>query len=241
MAGRKRDGLRLPPQTIESERAFLGALMIRAEAMAESVDSISPDAFYAEKHRLIYRAMFGLFNKSEPVDVESVRVKLADEGLLEQVGGVAYLAELAADVPAASNARFYAGQVQKKHMLRSLIGAGEYVAELGFDESGELEETLEKAEKKIFEITSTPTMAKFTALGESLKGAWERLEYLHEHKDEMRGVRTGFKDLDNMLAGLQKSDLIILAARPSVGKTSLALDIARQTAVKHGTVVGFFS
>lgn len=237
----KRDGLRLPPQTIESEKAFLGALMIRAEAMAESLDCISPDAFYAEKHRIIYRAMLALFNKNEPVDVESVRAKLADEGSLDKIGGVAYLAELAADVPAASNARFYAGQVQKKYMLRSLIGAGEYVAELGYDESGELDETLDKAEKKVYEVTSTPTLSKFTPLRESLKQAWERLEHLHEHKDEMRGVRTGFKDLDTLLAGLQKSDLVILAARPSMGKTALALDIARQSAVQYGTTVGIFS
>ncbi len=236
-----KNGMRIPPQALETERAFLGALMIRPEAMVESSDIIAEDAFYAEKHRIIYRAALALYSKSEPIDIESLRAKLADQGLLEQIGGVDYLAELAADVPAASNARHYAGQVQKKHMLRSLIDAGEYVAELGFDESEDLEETLDKAEKKIYEVTSTPTLSKFTSLSDSLKGAWERLEHLHEHKDEMRGIRTGFKDLDNMLAGLQKSDLIILAARPSVGKTSLALDIARQTAVQHGTVVGFFS
>jgi replicative DNA helicase len=236
-----KNGMRIPPQALETEKAFLGALMIRPEAMIESADLISEDAFYAEKHRMIYRAALALYNKSEPIDVESVRAKLHDQGLLEHVGGVAYLAELAADVPAASNARYYAGQVQKKYMLRSLIDAGGYVAELGYDESAELDETLDKAEKKIYEVTSTPTLSKFTALGESLKDAWTRLEHLHEHKDEMRGVRTGFKDLDNMLAGLQKSDLVILAARPSMGKTSLALDIARQTAISHGTVVGIFS
>ncbi len=239
--GKKGDSLRLPPQTLETEKAFLGALMIRPEGMAESSDIISQDAFYAEKHRIIYRAMLALYQKNEPIDVESVRAKLQDQGDLEHIGGVVYLAELAAEVPAASNARHYASQVQKKFMLRSLIDAGEYVAELGYDEAGDLEETLDKAEKKIYEVTSTPTMAKFTALGESLKSAWERLEHLHEHKDEMRGVRTGFKDLDNMLAGLQKSDLIILAARPSMGKTSLALDIARQAAVQHSAVVGIFS
>jgi replicative DNA helicase len=215
--------------------------MIRPEGMVESSDLISQDAFYAEKHRIIYRAMLALYAKNEPIDIESVRAKLADEGQLEAVGGIAYLSELAADVPAASNARHYASQVQKKHMLRSLIDAGEFVAELGYDEAGELDETLDKAEKKIYEVTSTPTLSRFTALSESLKDAWTRLEHLHEHRDEMRGVRTGFKDLDNMLAGLQKSDLIILAARPSVGKTSLALDIARQAAVGHGTVVGVFS
>lgn len=239
--GRKNDPLRTPPQTLESEKALLGALMIRTDGMAESSDVISPDAFYAEKHRIIYRAMLSLFNKSEPIDVESVRAKLADEGTLEQIGGVNYLAELVQNVPAASNARHYASQVQKKYMLRQLIDAGEYVAELGFDEAEELEETLDKAEKKIYEVTSTPTLSKFTSLNESLKEAWQRLEHLHEHRDEMRGVRTGFRDLDNLLAGLQKSDLIILAARPSMGKTSLALDIARQTAVAHGTTVGIFS
>ncbi|MCC7500386.1 replicative DNA helicase [Candidatus Nomurabacteria bacterium] len=233
--------MRLPPQTLESERAFLGALMIRPEAMIETTDVITEDAFYAEKHRIIYRAALALHNRAEPIDIESLRAKLSDLGQLEQVGGVSYLQELAADVPAASNARHYASQVQKKHMLRQLINAGEYVAELGFDESEELDETLDKAEKKIYEVTSMPTLSKFVALGDSLKEAWVRLEHLHEHKDEIRGVRSGFKDLDNMLAGFQKSDLIILAARPSMGKTSLALDIARQAAINHKAVVGIFS
>lgn len=240
-APRKDKSLRIPPQTLETEKALLGALMIRPEGMHETTDVISPDAFYAEKHRIIYRAMLSLYSKNEPIDIESVRAKLSDENQLDGIGGIAYLAELAADVPAASNARHYAGQVQKKYMLRSLIDAGEFVAELGYNEADELDETLDKAEKRVYAVTSSPTLSKFTSLGESLKGAWERLEHLHEHKDEMRGVRTGFKDLDNMLAGLQKSDLIILAARPSMGKTSLALDIARQAAVQHSAVVGFFS
>src|SRR3989344_3018727 len=237
----KRDALRMPPQTLETEKAFLGALMIRPEGMVESSDTISPDAFYSEKHRIIYRAMIALYGKNEPIDIESVRAKLQDSGRREGVGGISSLAELAAGVPAASNARHYAGQVQKKFMLRSLIDAGEFVAELGHDEANDLDETLDKAEKKIYEVTSPPTLSRFTSLNESLKEAWTRLEYLHEHKDEMRGVRSGFKDLDNMLAGFQKSDLIILSARPSVGKTALALDIARQAAVQHGTTVGIFS
>jgi replicative DNA helicase len=242
MAPKKKElQLRIPPQTIESEKALLGALMIRPEGMMEALDVISPDAFYAEKHRIIYRAMLTRFGKSEPIDVESVRAALADQKQLEQIGGVAYLAQLISDVPAASNARHYAELVQKKYMLRNLIDAGEYVAELGYDEAEELEESLDKAEKKIYEVTSTPTLSKFVALSESLTDAWARLEHLQEHKDELRGVRTGFKDLDSMLAGLQKSDLIILAARPSMGKTSLALDIARQSAVHHNTTVGIFS
>lgn len=242
MASRKKDiELRTPPQALESEKAFLGALMIRSEAMAESSDAVTADAFYAEKHRIIFRAMLTLWGRSEPIDVESVRAYLADQKQLEQIGGLPYLAELVSNVPAASNARHYGAQVQKKYMLRNLISAGEFVAELGYDEGEEIDETLDKAEKKIYEVTSTPTLSKFTSLRETLTGAWQRLEYLHEHKDEMRGVRTGFKDLDNLLAGLQKSDLIILAARPSMGKTAFALDIARQTAVNSKTTVGVFS
>lgn len=238
---KKDRALRIPPQTNESEKALLGALMIRPEGMSEATEVLSGDAFYSEKHRIIYRAMLALYSKNEPIDIESVRAKLSDLGNLEGVGGITYLADLASEVPAASNAKHYAEQVQKKHMLRSLIDAGEFIAELGYNEAEEIEETLDSAEKKIYEVTSTPTLTKFTSLRETLTDAWARLEHLHEHKDEMRGIRTGFRDLDNMLAGLQKSDLIILAARPSMGKTALALDIARQSAVVHGTSVGIFS
>lgn len=241
MAKVEHKGLRMPPQTLESEKALLGALLIRPEGMLEATDVISPDAFYSEKHRIIYRAMLALFGKNEPIDIESVRAKLADQGALEGVGGVAYLADLASEVPAASNARHYASQVQKKYMLRNLIDAGEFVAELGYDEGSDIDETLDKAEKRVYEVTSSPTLSKFTSLRETLTDAWARLEHLQEHKDELRGVRTGYRDLDNLLAGLQKSDLIILAARPSMGKTAFALDIARQAAVQHNTTVGIFS
>ncbi len=233
---------RLPPQNNESEKALLGALMIRPEGMSESSEVLSSeDAFYSEKHRIIYRAMLSLFRKNEPIDIESVRARLSDDKALESVGGVSYLAELVSEVPAASNAKHYAEQVQKKFMLRNLIDAGEYVAELGFDESGDIDETLDKAEKKIYQVTESPSLSKFTSLKDTLAAAWENFERLQDNKGELRGVRTGFKELDTMLAGFQKSDLIILAARPSVGKTSLALDIARQSAIQHGTTVGFFS
>lgn len=238
---KRENSLRIPPQTLETEKALLGALMVRPEGMFEVSDILSPDAFYSEKHRIIYRGMLALYGKNEPIDVESVRAKLGDQGALEGIGGVSYLGDLASEVPAASNARHYASQVQKKYMLRTLIDAGEFVAELGYDEASELDETLDKAEKKIYEVTSTPTLSKFTSLRETLTEAWARLEHLHEHKNEMRGVSTGFRDLDNLLAGLQKSDLIILAARPSMGKTAFALDIARQAAVQHNTTVGIFS
>ncbi len=233
--------LRVPPQSVESEKALLGALMIRPEGIHDAIDSLSLDAFYSEKHRILYRAVLALFHKNEPVDVESVRAYLSDQKELESIGGVAYLADLVGNVPAASNAKHYANQVQKKYMLRSLIHVGEHVAQLGFDEGRELEETLDEAEKKIYEVTQTPTLSKFVSIREGIAGAWERLEHLTQHRDEIRGVRSGFKDLDNMLAGFQKSDLIILAARPSMGKTALALDIARHAAVHNNVPVGIFS
>lgn len=233
--------IRIPPQSLETEKALLGALMIRPDTLNDITDQLSPDAFYAEKHRIIYRAMMALWGKNEPIDIESVRAKLAESNHLEGIGGVSYLADLASEVPAASNAAHYANLVQKKYVLRSLIDAGEFVAELGFDEATELDDTLDKAEKKVYEVAHSSTLSKFVSVKETLTDAWERLEHLQENKGELRGIPTGFKDLDQLLAGLQKSDLVILAARPSMGKTALALDIARQTAVKHGTVVGIFS
>ena len=144
-------------------------------------------------------------------------------------------------MPAASNASHYASIVRKKHLLRELISAAEYVANLGFAEEGELEEIIDRAEKRIFEISRVGRPETVVEFNRALAEAWERLDRLHKSKDELRGIRTGFKELDNLLAGFQKSDLIILAARPSMGKTALALDIARQTAVLHGTPVGIFS
>lgn len=185
--------------------------------------------------------MLALYSKGEPIDAETIRTKLSDEGTLEAIGGVAYLGELVSDVPAATNARHYAVQVHKKFMLRSLIDAGEEIAEMGYKEGDELEELLDQAEKKVYEVTDAPTLTKFASLKQSLGAAWEHYVQLQTNKDESRGVRTGYKELDNLLAGLQKSDLIILAARPSMGKTAFALDIARQAAVQNNTVVGIFS
>src|SRR3989344_4016361 len=233
--------LRIPPQSLETEKALLGALMIRPDAMNDITDQLSPDAFYAEKHRILYRAMLALWGKNEPIDIESVRAKLADSNHLESIGGVSYLADLASEVPAASNAAHYANLVQKKYVLRSLIDAGEFVAELGFDEATELDDTLDKAEKKVYEIAHSSTLSKFVSVKETLTDAWERLEHLQENKGELRGIPTGFKDLDQLLAGLQKSDLVILAARPSMVKTALALDIARMTSVVHEKSVVIFS
>lgn len=233
--------LRIPPQNIDAERALLGSVMLKPEGMHEIVDVVSQHSFYAEKHRLIYRAMVELFQKHDPIDLLSVTAKLTDKKQLEQAGGRSYLAELVNVVPSAANIKHYADTVQKKAMMRSLIAAAEHLGEMGYDEARDIDELLDEAEKKILEVTNTPTLHKFVGIGDTLGEAWERLDHLHNTTEEMRGVRTGFAPLDNMLAGLQKSDLIILAARPSFGKTALALDIARQSACKYGTPVGIFS
>jgi replicative DNA helicase len=162
--------------------------------------------------------------------------------MLDQIGGATYLTELVNTVPSAANAKHYAEIVQKKaYLMRKLIECSEGITNLGYDEAGELDEILDSAEKKLFEVTNFSSAHRFIELRETISDVWERLEKLHNSQDEMRGIPTGFKDLDNKLAGFQKSDLIILAARPSVGKTSLALDIARQAAVNHNVPVGIFS
>jgi replicative DNA helicase len=231
----------LPPQNIESEKALLGSIMLRNEVLHDVIDIIREESFYVEKHRIIWRSIAGLFTKSEPIDLLSLSNKLESNKQLSKIGGKSYLAELAQDVPSSANAEHYARIVHKKFMMRGLIGASQEIAKIAYDDSSDLEEMLESAEKKVFEITNIAGASKFVDARDILGEAFERYERLHSSKDEMRGVSTGFDDLDNMLAGLQKSDLIILAARPSMGKTSLALDIARQAALKNNTSVGIFS
>lgn len=238
---RSASNLRIPPQCVDSERALLGSIMLKPESLYDMADRLSSDSFYSNKHRMVFEVMLELFSKNEPIDLLTLTNRLKEKEILTQVGGSSYLGELVNVVPSASNVSYYADLVQKKFMMRSLIDASEFISELGYNEEVELEEILNSAEKRIYEVTDSPTLHKFTGLNESLGEAWERLEYLHQNKDELRGVKTGFSSLDNILAGFQPSDLVILAARPSMGKTTFALDIARQSAVKHGTKVGVFS
>src|SRR3989338_425851 len=233
--------LRVPPQNTEAESALLGSIMLRPEAINEIIDFVHADSFYSERHRIIFKTMMELFSKNTPIDLLSISSRLGEKNMLEQVGGASFLAEIVQGVPSSTNAKHYSEIVQKKYMMRNLINAAEYISELGFDESADLEEMLDKAEKSIFEVTNYSGVHKFIELKDTLGEAWERLDKLHNSKDVLRGVPTGFKDLDSKLSGLQKSDLIILAARPSMGKTSLALDIARQAAVNHKVPVGIFS
>ncbi len=237
----KTKDLRIPPQSLEAEKALLGSIMIRPEVMHDVTDIVFERSFYSDRHKMIWSIMLELHNKGTAIDLLSVSSRMKEREMLEQAGGMSYLTEIVNSVPSSTNAKHYAEIVQKKHIMRDLITASEYVGNLGFDEAGELDELLDKAEKKIFEVTNFTGTHKFIALKDTLGEAWERIDKLHRSSGEMRGVPTGFQALDNKIAGLQKSDLIILAARPSMGKTSLALDIARKAAVEHSVPVGIFS
>lgn len=237
----KKPVTRIPPNNIDSERALLGSIMLRPEAIHEIMDIIKADAFYAEKHRIIFQSMGELFSKNEPIDLLTLSARLTEKNQLDQTGGTGYLTELVNLVPSSANAEHYAEIVQKKYVMRQLIEASEHISLLGYEEAEDLSTLLDLAEKKIYEVTQGKTSNKFVELKDTLSEAWERLDKLHKNKDELRGIPTGFRDLDAKLSGLQKSDLIILAARPSMGKTSLALDIARQAAIKHNVPVAIFS
>ena len=234
--------MRIPPHSLESERAVLGSIMLRPDALNEIIDTVYIDSFYAEKHRIIFKVMLDLYNNNEPIDLLSVSNILKDKNQLEPVGGRAYIGDLTSSVPASTNVKHYAQIVYKKHVLRKLIEAGEFMAETAFEESTDaVEDILDMVEKKVFAVTSKSGTQKFISIKQSLHETWEELEKLQENKGQLRGVPTGYPTLDNILAGLQKSDLIILAARPSVGKTTLALDIARNAATKHKVPVAIFS
>jgi len=238
----KKTKLRIPPQSIDAEKAILGSIMLRPGAIHEINDIINGDSFYAGKHSQIYKIMLELSSKGEPIDLLSLSHKLEEKGLLDQIGGSSYLGELTNSVPASTNIKYYAEIVNKKHILRKIIEAGDHISELGFrDEIENVFEILDQAEKKMMGINNNAGVHTFASLKDSLPEAWDRLEKLHENKGELRGVPTGFHDLDQYLSGLQKSDLIILAARPSMGKTTLALDIARQAALNNKIPTVIFS
>lgn len=216
--------------------------MLRPSALHEISDLISAEMFYAKKHATIYQSMLDLSSKSEPIDVLSVASKLKEKKQINEVGGNSYLNEMMSNVPSTVNIRHYADLVYKKHILRSLIDASENIATQAYAESDQaVEDILDSAEKSIFRVSSNMNVKNgFVSIKQGLIDTVEQIEYLREHKDEVRGVPTGFPDIDNLLAGLQNSDLIILAARPSIGKTTFALDIARNVALS-GRAVGIFS
>src|SRR3989344_7103801 len=228
---------RVPPQSLESERALLGALLLKPDAIHDVSDLIHADSFYAEKHRIIFNAMRELAERGDPIDQLSLSQKLQDQSLLERAGSRSYLAELANAAPAPGNFAHYAELVSRKSLMRSLIDTAYTINESAYDEARETMEVLDEAEKAIYAIGNASAPHKFTAIGDKVHEAWDRIEALSKRENGIRGVPSGFPALDNLLSGFHPSDLVILAARPSCGKTSLALDIARNAAVRHNVPV----
>ena len=232
---------RIPPQSLESERGLLGALLLKPDAIHDVADTVRPDSFYAEKHRMIYESMRELTERGEPVDLLSLSEHLSGKGHLERIGGRAYVAELANSAPSPGNFHHYAELVGRKHLMRSLIDTAYEITESAYDESREPVEVLDNAEKSIYAIGNASSSHKFISISEKLDAAWERMESMSKDGGGIRGTPSGFAELDGLLSGFHPSDLVILAARPSVGKTSFALDIARNAAVRHKVPVGIFS
>ena len=231
----------LPPQNIEAEQSVLGCLIIDKEAIIKVADFLEPEDFYKTSHQKIYNAILDLYNKHEPIDIVSVTNKLKERKQLSEVGGASYLASLINLVPTSSHVVNYAKIVQQKRILRNLITTSYEISEMAWQENKDIESLLDEAEHKLFQITQKSLKQDFLPLKPMLSKAFERIEMLQQGEKQFSGIPTGFTELDKKLFGLQPSDLIILAARPSLGKTSLALDIARYAAIKEKKSVGIFS
>ncbi|MFH1193495.1 MAG: replicative DNA helicase [bacterium] len=241
MATQDNDNIgRMPPQNIEAEQSLLGSLLIDKEAVIKIADIVKPHDFYKQNHGLIFEAMEDLYAKHEPIDILSVTNRLEEKKQIESVGGRNYLMQLSNAVPTASHVLHYANIVHKKATLRRLLETAGLIGELVFNEEEDLDVVLDKAEKHLFGVSQNYGSQAFVPIKNVLEQAFDRIDELHREKGKLRGIATNFTALDNLLSGLQKSDLVILAARPSVGKTSMALDIARQAA-KNGKSVGVFS
>ena len=232
---------RLPPQNIEAEQSVLGSLMLDKEAVTKIAGILSPDDFYKGIHSDIYEIMLGLYAKNEPIDLLSLTNRLKEKKQLKEIGGAGYLANLANTVPTAAHVVHYAKIIKSKKTLRDLIEVSGQIAQSSYGEPEDVEHLVDISEQKLFSISQKATGQKFTLIKDSLGEAFERIDKLHRGDEATRGVPTGYTDLDKHLAGFQKSDMIILAARPSLGKTTLALDFARNVAVKHKTPVAIFS
>ncbi|MEK7579780.1 MAG: replicative DNA helicase [Patescibacteria group bacterium] len=232
---------KLPPQNLEAERSVLGAILIDKNSIEKVVDMLKAEDFYSRQNQLIYEAMVKLLEKNDPIDILTVTNRLEEFSQLEDAGGAAYLTSLLAATPTSAHILNYAKIVQRKKILRDLIDSAHKIMSLGHQEDESIEKILDQAEQKLFSVSQRSITQEFVAIKEELHEAFERLERLHKGDGALRGVPTGFVDLDNMLAGLQRSDLVILGARPSLGKTTFALDIVRNVARKENTGVGIFS
>lgn len=236
-----RAGERIPPHNVEAEVSVLGSLLLDKNAVVKIADVVRPADFYVPAHALIFEAMLDLYEHREPIDALSLVNKLKEQQKLSQVGGESAIASLAGAVPTAGHVEHYARIVQKKATLRRIISAAADITELGFSEEEEIDAVLDTAEQRLFSVSQQHLHQTFVPVKSVLAEAFHRIDLLHKGDGGLRGTPTGFAPLDNVLSGLQRSDLIIIASRPSVGKTSLALDMVRHVAVREHVPVGIFS
>ncbi|PMC35560.1 replicative DNA helicase [Bacillus sp. UMB0899] len=234
-------GDRIPPQNIEAEQAVLGAIFLVPASLTLASEILIPDDFYRAAHQKIYNAMLELSDKGEPVDIVTVTSELADANLLEEVGGVSYLSDLANSAPTAANIEYYGKIVEEKSILRRLIRTATTIAQDGYSREDEVEVLLNEAEKTIMEVAQRKNAGAFQNIKDVLVQTYDNIETLHERIGDVTGIPTGFVELDRMTAGFQRNDLIIVAARPSVGKTAFALNIAQNVATKTDENVAIFS
>jgi replicative DNA helicase len=239
MAGIDDNLRKVPPQNLEAESSVLGGILLENEAVNQVLELLRPEDFYRESHRKVFRAIVELSDRSEPVDLITLSDCLKNRGELEAVGGTAYLASLADFVPTAANISHYARIVREKSILRSLITTATEIATRGYEEQGNVDEFLDSAEKVIFDISEKKIKASFVAVGDMIKDTLKTVEKLYERKEMVTGVPTGYDDLDKLTAGLQPSELIIVAGRPGMGKTSFALNIAANAAFTGAGVAVF--
>lgn len=235
------DALKVPPHDLEAERSVLGAILIDSEAMSLVAEFLRPDHFYASEHKIIFSSMMSLYEKQKPIDIVTIKDELKKNDALKKIGGKAYIADLINTVPTSANIEQY-GLIVKGHFIRrSLIDLSSRIVEKAFDDKGDVKKLLDEAERAIFSLSQANLTKDFVELKDILSESFERLEELVKKGNNLRGIATGFSSLDNKLAGLQDSNLIILAARPGIGKTTFSLNIALNTAIKEKNPVGFFS
>lgn len=233
--------IKLPPQNVEAEQSVLGSLLIDKDAILKVGDVLTGEDFYREDHQLIYSAMLSLFERRMPIDVVTLSDELESKGQFEKTGGATYLTTLVNSVPTASHVAHYAEIVQQKATLRRLITAANKITQLGYDEDGEMTSVLDSAEQSLFAVSQRYMKQAFVPIKDVLADTFDRIDQLHKNKGVLRGVPTGFRDLDGVLSGFQDSDLIIIAARPSMGKTAIVTNIAAHAAIKEKRSIGFFA
>ncbi|MBO8165106.1 MAG: replicative DNA helicase [Brevibacillus sp.] len=232
---------RVPPQNTEAEQSVLGAVFLSKEALHTAIEILRPEDFYKTAHQRIFQTMLDLYEKGEPVDLVTVTAELQDQKVLEEVGGVTYLTNLASAVPTAANVEYYARIVEEKALLRRLIRTATQIANDGYTREDDVGQIIADAERYILELSQNRNSGGFIPIRDVLMETYERIEFLSQRKGEVTGIPSGYPDLDKMTSGFQRSDLIILAARPSVGKTAFALNVAQNVAARAGECVAIFS